>query len=368
MLILSPFILYFHAVLLLSFSELANAQSAILVDEFIFEEAPFPSCHSATIEETEKGLVSAWFGGTHERHPDVGIWVSRNEKGEWTSPVEVANGVINDTLRYPTWNPVLYQVPEGDLMLFYKVGPKPSEWWGMLMTSADQGRTWSQPKPLPEGYIGPVKNKPVLLENGDLVCASSTEGDGWKIHFEITSDFGKTWRKAGPIDKGPENIDAIQPSLLVHEDGKLQVLCRSRSRALVSSWSADGGSSWSPLEKTNLPNNNSGTDAVTLEDGRQLLVYNHVLPPAGEHKGARTPLNVSVSEDGIHWNAAMVLEDSDISQYSYPSVIESSDGMVHVVYTWRRERIKYVKIDPSKLSVAPIVNGDWPDDFEAKSN
>src|SRR5690606_18220934 len=128
------------------------------------------------------------------------------------------------------------------------------------------------------------------------------------------------------------------------------------------------GETWSAMELTNLPNNNSGTDAVTLKDGRQLLVYNHVLPPGTEAKGPRTPLNVSLSHDGISWNAACVLEDSPVSQYSYPSVIQSTDGMVHIVYTWRRERIKYVKIDPSKLSVAPIVNGDWPDGFEAKSN
>ncbi len=114
------------------------------------------------------------------------------------------------------------------------------------------------------------------------------------------------------------------------------------------------------MEPIALPNNNSGTDAVTLKDGRQLLVYNHVLPPGKEAKGARTPLNVAISEDGKNWSAALVLEDSPISQYSYPSVIQTPDGMVHIVYTWRRERIKYVKIDPSKLELKPIVNGIWP--------
>ena len=111
-----------------------------------------------------------------------------------------------------------------------------------------------------------------------------------------------------------------------------------------------------------LPNNNSGTDAVTLKDGRQLLVYNHVKPadslPNG--KGARTPLNVAISKDGVTWYAALILEDSPISQYSYPSVIQSRDGMVHIVYTWRRERIKYVKIDPSKLKLKEIKNEQWP--------
>ena len=114
------------------------------------------------------------------------------------------------------------------------------------------------------------------------------------------------------------------------------------------------------MEKTSLPNNNSGTDAVTLKDGRQLLVYNHVLPPGDLAKGARTPLNVALSKDGKTWYASLVLEDSPVGQYSYPSVIQSADGMIHIVYTWRRERIKYVKIDPAQLEMKEIVNGQWP--------
>ena len=112
-----------------------------------------------------------------------------------------------------------------------------------------------------------------------------------------------------------------------------------------------------------MPNGNSGTDAVTLKDGRQLLVYNHVLPDSKwvKGKGPRTPLNVAISKDGKKWYAAAILEDSPISQYSYPSVIQSADGMVHVVYTWRRQKIKYVKIDPSKLVVKEIVDKKWPE-------
>lgn len=342
-----------------AFAQSTPWKKGILIDEFIYEKAPFPSCHSATIAETKNGLVSAWFGGTKERHPDVGIWVSRRINDTWTAPVEVANGVVNDTLRYACWNPVLYQVPGGDLLLFYKVGPRVSGWKGYMITSKDAGVTWSKPSALPEGFLGPVKNKPVLLSNGDLLCASSTEGDGWKVHFEVTRDAGKTWKKIGPINDG-KTINAIQPSVLFHKDGKLQILCRSKNRSIVTSWSSDNGKTWSPLEPTALPNNNSGTDAVTLSDGRQLVVYNHVKTPEGAKKGARTPLNVAVSKDGKKWYATLVLEDSPISQYSYPSVIQSSDGFVHVVYTWRRERIKYVKIDPSKLKLKQIKNEVWP--------
>jgi alpha-L-rhamnosidase len=334
-------------------------KKGIVTEEFIFDKAPFPQSHAATIAETPKGLVAAWFGGTKERNPDVEIWVSRRVNNKWTKPVSVANGIQNDTLRYPTWNPVLYQVPGGELLLFYKVGPSPSTWKGRMTTSKDNGITWSASKALPEGFIGPVKNKPVLISKNKLISPSSTEGSGWKIHFEVTNDFGKTWRMIGPINDG-KTLNAIQPSVLIHKDGRLQILARSRDRAILESWSSDKGETWSPLAKTNLPNNNSGTDAVTLKDGRQLLVYNHVLPPGKEVKGARTPLNVALSKDGKTWYASLILEDSPISQYSYPSVIQSKDGMVHFVYTWRREKIKYVKVDPSKLEMIKINNGEWP--------
>lgn len=343
-----------------AFSQLAKWQSGVVVDEFVFETAPFPESHASTIAETPKGLVAAWFGGTKERNPDVCIWVSRQVNGKWTAPQNVADGIVNDKLRYACWNPVLYQIPNGDLMLFYKIGPSPSEWKGWLKTSSDGGLTWSAAKALPEGFLGPIKNKPVLLSNGNLMSPTSTEGKGgWQIHFEVTSDFGKTWRKIGPINDG-KTINAIQPSILDHGKGKLQILARSRNRALVEAWSNDNGETWSELTKSSLPNNNSGTDAVTLKDGRHALVYNHVLPPRDLAKGSRTPLHLSISKDGKEWAAAVILEDSPISQYSYPSVIQTSDGMIHVIYTWRRQRIKHAVVNPKKLKLVPIKDGQWP--------
>jgi len=355
------------AFLLITSTGVLSAQSqpwkkGVLIDEFIYDSAPFPEAHSATIVETPAGLVSAFFGGTKERNPDVCIYVSRHENGKWTAPQNVADGIMPDK-RYPTWNPVLYQIPNGELMLFYKIGASPGTWHGWLRTSKDNGLTWSEAQALPEGYLGPVKNKPVLLSNGNLFCPTSTEGNkganSWQIHFEVTPDFGKTWRKVGPI-KADSGINAIQPSILDHGNGKLQILARSRNRAIMQSWSYDNGETWEPLSKTNLPNNNSGTDAVTLQDGRFALVYNHVLPPGDLAKGPRTPLNLSLSKDGQTWYAAVILEDSPISQYSYPSIIQTADGLIHVIYTWRRLKIKHAVIDPSKLKLKKIKKGNWP--------
>ena len=179
----------------LSLSALVRAASsrneAVLKSEFIYEIAPTQACHASTIVETQSGLVTAWFGGPHEKHPDVGIWLSRYEGGRWTKPTEVANGVQRDCLRHPTWNPVLFQPTGGPLMLFYKIGPNPEKWWGMLMTSKDGGKTWSAPQRLPNGILGPIKNKPVQLgRSGALLCPTSTEDGGWRVHFERTDDLG----------------------------------------------------------------------------------------------------------------------------------------------------------------------------------
>lgn len=334
-------------------------RKGIVEDEFLYEKAPFPECHAATIAETPTGLVASFFGGTKERNPDCCIWVCRKTSEGWTAPREVANGIVNDTLRKACWNPVLFQVPGGELLLFYKIGSSVADWSGHLIRSFDGGITWTKPEALPKGFLGPIKNKPVMIGN-KLICPSSTEGkEGWRVHFEITEDKGKTWRMVGPINDG-KTVNAIQPGILFHKDGSLQILCRTRNSAIAESWSKDGGDTWSEMKLLSMPNNNSGTDAVTLKDGRQLLIYNHVKTPEGAKKGARTPLNISVSKDGKNWDASLVLEDSPISQYSYPAVIQGSDGFIHAIYTWRRQRIKYMKIDPKKLNMTEIVDGQWP--------
>ncbi len=353
---------YFGIVLFLLFIGQTGTQTSVspgvVKSEFIYETAPFPECHASTIAETGDGFVAAWFGGTKEKNPDVGIWISRQVRGKWSPPVEVANGVESPDKRYPTWNPVLY-ASRGTLVLFYKVGPSPSQWWGMKMTSADGGKTWSKPERLPDGIAGPIKNKPVELSNGDLLCPSSTEDKGWRVHFEITRDLGKTWQRTDPINDGKE-FGVIQPTVFLHSGGRLQALFRSRQGKIVESWSQDQGRTWSKLMATSLPNPNSGIDGVTLRDGRHLLVYNHVLSAPGKW-GDRAPLNVALSSDGKTWKAAVVLETGPPqAEYSYPAVIQARDGKVHILYTWNRKKIKHVVLDPDKLVLRDMENSIWP--------
>jgi predicted neuraminidase len=311
-----------------------------------------PQCHASTIVQTTKGgLVAAWFAGTREKHTDVAIRVARLENGKWTIPVEVADGSEGEVEEFPCWNPVLFQPRKGPLMLFYKVGPSPSRWWGMLMTSTDGGKTWGNRRKLGKNdkighLLGPVKNKPVQLADGAILCPTSTEHKGWRVHFEITRDLGKTWSVIGPINDGKE-FGAIQPSILRYADGRMQIMCRSRQGVVAQSWSKDGGKTWSKMTASLLPNPSAGTDAVTLKDGRQLIVYNHTTR-RGKFPTSRNMLNVALSTDGKNWRPVLTLERAP-GEYSYPAVIQTKDGKVHVTYTFLRKTVKHAVLDPAKL-------------------
>jgi predicted neuraminidase len=311
----------------------AEEPAAIVRAEFIYEKAPFPSCHASTIAETKAGLVAAWFGGTYEKHPDVGIWVSRHLDGKWTAPVEVANGIMGEK-RYPCWNPVLFQPARDNLILFWKVGPSPSSWRGMYATSADNGKTWSPSSQLNEGILGPVKNKPIQLTDGTILCGTSDENNGWQVRMERMMTPGGKWETTKPLNDG-RMMAAIQPTILTHKD-HLQILCRSKHGVIVESWSKDNGRTWSELKKTELPNPNSGIDAVTLKGGRHLLIYNPT-------KRGRTPLSLALSSDGKKWQDILKLE-SEPGEYSYPAIIQTSDGLIHLTWTWKRQRVKHVVV------------------------
>ena len=328
-------------------------KGALLSANLIYslEDQPTPQCHASTIAETSTGLVAAWFAGTREKHTDVGIRVSRLVNGKWTKSVEVADGSEGEDKEYPCWNPVLFQPKKGPLMLFYKVGPTPSRWWGMLLTSKDGGKTWGNRHKLGRNnkighLVGPVKNKPIQLSNGTILCPSSTEHEGWRVHFEATRDFGKTWKVIGPINDGKE-FGAIQPSILTYADGRMQVMCRSQQRVVTQSESKDGGKIWSKMIASELPNPNAGTDAVTLKDGRQLIVYNHTTRGLKFPSG-RNMLNVAISSDGKNWKPVLTLERAK-GEYSYPAVIQTRDGKVHVTYTYLRQSVKHVVLSPDRL-------------------
>jgi predicted neuraminidase len=204
----------------------------------------------------------------------------------------------------------------------------------MLKRSFDGGKTWSAAEKLPKDIYGPVKNKAVLLKDGTLLCPSSSEDNDWRLHMEFTRDGGKTWSRTGPLNDGV-TTSAIQPSILFLPDGRLQLVCRSENGFILQAFSSDLGRTWTALEPSTLVNPNSGIDAVTLKDGRHVIVYNPV-------KKGRSPISVAISGDGKTWKDIATLENEPGEEFSYPAVIQTKDGKVHITYTWKRKKIKHV--------------------------
>ncbi len=331
----------------------APPQPGVLKSEFIADPPATPSSHASTLVETKAGVLAAWFGGTRERALDVGIWLARNVGGRWTKPVEVVNGIVDqEQRRYPCWNPVLFQWKAGPLFLFYKVGPSPESWWGMVMTSTDDGQSWTLPVRLPKNIIGPVRNKPVELPDGTILCGASTEFAGWQVHMERTRNPLGAWDRT-PVLNDAMDLGTIQPTILAWRSGMIEILCRTKQEVMAEAWSGDGGKTWSRVVRGDLPNPNSAIDAVLLKDGRALLVYNHL-------KRGRGLLNVAVSQGGREWKAAAVLENEPAAEFSYPAVVQTSDGLVHISYTWKRQRIKHAVLDPEKFQLREIRDGQWP--------
>jgi len=222
------------------------------------------------------------------------------------------------------------------------------------MLSYDFGRSFSDRRRLPAGIDGPVRCKPLLLEDGTLLCPSSTEhDDDWRFHMERLIDLdhpelGTSWERVEPK---VQPYQVIQPTLLTHPDGSLRALMRSKHEKIAESVSKDGGKTWSELKLTEMPNNNSGIESLTLSDGRHLLLYNHTGGRKGRDDGwgKRNVLNLAISDDGKNWKAAAVVEKADSGEFSYPAMIETKDGLVHMTYTWNRKKVRHVIIDPSQL-------------------
>jgi len=332
--------------------------------EFIFElgSAPFPECHASTIVELRGGeLLASWFGGTHERAPDVAIWTARYVNGVWFKPVEVAR-----EKNIPTWNPVLFHTKDGRLWLYYKAGPDTGSWSGARMWSTDEGRTWSKPERLPAGLLGPIRAKPLVLADGTIVSGSSVEAyKTWAAWIERSTDNGATWKKIGPIvvteeqdkaetpapdppmdspeirakDHGPREFEGIiQPSVVQLSGKHLRLYARSRTLAakVAVADSFDDGVTWGKTHFLDVPNNNSGLDVVALRDGRVVMIFNDT--PRG-----RSPLNLAVSRDGEHFRVFATLEQG-AGEYSYPAVIQDANGDLEMTYTWHRTAIKHVHL------------------------
>ena len=338
------FLRFLAALVLLSSAVQAAAQEA---SGLIFPvgASPFASSHASTIVELKDGsLKSAWFGGTHEGSTDVAIWTSHHTASGWTAPAELAREP-----KVPCWNPVLFHTHDGRLWLYYKFGPSPDTWAAARKYSLDEGRTWSATERLPAGLLGPIRAKPLVLDDGAIVAGTSLESHGsWTISIERSTDNGKTWTRIGPIPLAAQakrnplawarNHGLIQPSVVQLGKGHLRLYARSTediARICVAD-SFDNGLTWTAAHALEVPNPNSGIDAVALRDGRVVLIYNN-------STSERTPLDLAISHDGEHFENFKVLEDQP-GEYSYPAIIQDSKGDLDITYTWNRKSIKYAHV------------------------
>ncbi|SFD17865.1 Predicted neuraminidase (sialidase) [Chitinophaga sp. CF118] len=323
-------------------SSVAQTTASLVKQEFLMQHPPVPAAHASTITQLPGGqLVASWFGGSRESAPDVCIYTSVFTKGKWSAPAIAATGIIDEKIRYAAWNPVLITTRANKLLLFYKVGPSPREWWGLMKYSIDKGRTWSKEEKLPDGILGPIKNKPVQLASGNILHPSSTESKDekqWHIHVELSDSSGHNWRKVA-IDC--DTFGVIQPAALFQPGNRLQLLCRSRQNVIVQTFSDDNGETWTPLTKQTIMNPNSGIDAVTTQNGLQVLIYNPAKMGADWSDG-RNELRVAVSKDGENWKDVYELEKQPKGEFSYPAVIQTKDGLLHITYTYNRQNIKHV--------------------------
>jgi predicted neuraminidase len=314
----------------------------MLAKDYVFEDdRPFAQCHASTLLRTDDGkFLVAWFGGTHEKHDDVGIWLSKGEPGSWSKPREVAK--IRDDAH---WNPVLFKDPSGHITLFFKVGKTIDFWETWVQASKDNGETWSKAKELvagDKGGRGPVRNKPIVASDGSWLAPASNELSGvWNAFVDRSEDGGKTWTETAFVPLNRDSISGegvIQPSLWESAPGRIHMLLRSSAGVICRSDSEDYGKTWSSAYKTELPNPNSGIDVTQLGANTLVLVFN----PDDENWGSRSPISLAVSEDnGQTWRPAIELErGEEEDEFSYPSIISYGDT-VALTYTWKRQRIAF---------------------------
>ena len=303
---------------------------------FIYDKAPFPSCHASTLVEHEPGkLIAAWFGGKDEGAKDVEIWASTFDGKTWSEPK-----VMGTEPGQPCWNPVLFKTAKGTLHFWYKAGPKPDNWTGFARTSTDSGKTWSKVEMMPAGFWGPVRAKPIQLANGTILAGTSVESfRNWTPFVDRSTDDGKTWKRSNGFPV-PEKFNQIQPTLFEAKDGRIIALMRSSNpRVVCRAESKDGGETFSAAEETTLANPSAGIDCVRTADGDVFLIYN---PTAF----LRTPISLARStDDGKTWKKVADLE-TEAGEFSYPAMIQAAGGTLEITYTWKRTHIKHLSLDP----------------------
>ena len=317
-------------------------------EQFVDPRFVQPSAHVSSICELLGGRMAVvWYAGSREGARDVALYVSSRDAGltnAWTTPVSAGTheAAGDETFRYvkKVGNAILFAGTNGHLhMLYVTTG---FGGWSCsqlnLKSSTDGGATWSRSRKLgltPFFNISElVKNVPTPLADGGFVVP---------IYHEVLGKFSELlW-----LTPGKDGFDVIktrafggrtafQPALVALNKTNALMLNRTAGAAkkIHATRTSDAGRTWSPLETIDLPNSNSGLDAIRLSDGRLLLAFN-------DTDSSRDNLRLAISaDDGVTWKRAATLVAEAGAEFSYPTVLQTSDGLIHVTYTWKRKGIK----------------------------
>ena len=316
----------------------------IIANEFVIPMCDGKDCHASHFIILNDGRVfGVFFYGSAEGKDDVRIFGSfRSVDGKWSEPAPLTedDGV-------PHWNPVLHRASDGRIFLFYKVGKKIPQWKTYYKVFTDECNTFGDACEAvlgdTSGGRGPVRNKILTLDDGTWIAPASTEQGEWRCFFDISRDQGKNWIKSEMLCAGEvlaEEIlqgkkrGIIQPALWQSSCG-VHALMRSTFGKLYRSDSADGVN-WCKPYPTQIPNNNSGVDTVSLPDGRVVLACN----PVSDNWGKRTPMSLFISEDNGKSFELLTHLTTMQGEYSYPA-LRYENVFLHVSYTWNRKTVQY---------------------------
>jgi predicted neuraminidase len=319
------------------------------------------SVHAATLARLQDGTIAcAWFSGSREGAKDVAIYFSLRKSGLWSKPRIIASPLQTqrDTARYvrKVGNPVLSCDAAGRFHLWY-VSTSLGGWSTSALNhriSQDGGLTWSRAERLvtaPFFNLSTlVRTLPLPLIDGGFILPS---------YHELFTKHGEMIRLApqGTVlnkQRLPAGRPLLQPAVApISEKGELLALMRNDGREprliAVASFREDEGR-WLARQYLPIANPNSSLALLRLKDGRMLMACNPI--PEGRYS-----LSLFLSSDlGLSWQETFIVENSPVKtcEYSYPTLLQDKDGMIHLVYTWNRRKIAHRMISPAMLT-APVL-------------
>ncbi|MCK5134232.1 MAG: exo-alpha-sialidase [Bacteroidales bacterium] len=381
-----PFVFYVSCITVVAQTAASNSSRLQFKSEYIFPSQDL-HVHSSSIVELPGGdLLACWFEGSGERTAnDVVVKGSRLKKGAsgWSRTF-----ILADTPGYPDCNPILFIDKENRLHLFWivvqanrwetsilksrissnyeKSGAPDWEWQDIILLKPGEEfaetiknrflesntpeLAWAEYAPLYERMIYDAARDPKKRETGWMTRTHPLQlpdgrillplySDGYNLSLiAISDDSGKSWQPGLPI-VGRGNV---QPSLVLKKNGDLVAYMRDngdKPGRVIKSISKDNGFEWSITEDTHIPNPGTSVEAISLVNGDWIMVYNDV-------ENGRHSLAVSLSDDeGETWRWTRHLEKRGPGEgsFSYPSVIQAKDGIIHVTYSFHLTENKTIK-------------------------